>query len=90
MLIEDIALRPVLIVVLLILGTFVAAGVLLALGNRNIFAMAGIAGLALLTTFAVDNEIRSARRVTLGVWAIAGVWLAAAAIGTLLFKIGVF
>ena len=87
---EDAALRPVLIVVVLTLGTFVAGGVLLALRSANLFAMAGIAGLVLMTFIAVDGEIRTARRMTLGVWAIASVWLAALAIGLTLVWIGAF
>ena len=89
-LVGDAALRPVLIVVVLILGTFVAGAILLALDNRNIFAMAGLAGMALLTAMAIDGEIRSARRMTLGVWAIASIWLAAALISVVLSAIGAF
>lgn len=89
-LVSDVALRPVLIVVVLVLGTFVAGAVLLALGGGNIFAMAALAGMALLTAMAIDGEIRSTRRMTLGVWAIASVWLAAALIGFVLSAIGAF
>ena len=89
-LVEDAALRPVLIVIVLILGTFVAGDVLLALGSRNVFALVGLAGLVLLTLLAIDNEVRSARRVTLGVWAIASIWVAAAVVGATLRAIGAF
>ena len=52
-LVEHPALRPLLIVVVLILGTFVAGGVMLALRNRNLFAMLGIAALVLLAGLGV-------------------------------------
>lgn len=86
----DAALRPVLIVVVLITGTVVAGGVLLALRAANIFAMAAVAGMALMTFAALDGEIRTARRVTPGVWAIASIWLAAALVGSALVAIGAF
>ena len=87
---SDAALRPVLIVVVLVLGTFLAGGVLLALGNRNLFAIAGVSALVLLTLLGIDNEVRQARRITAGVWAIASVWGAAALIGLTLLWIGAF
>lgn len=89
-LISDAALRPVLIVVVLILGTFVGGAVLLALSGGNLFAMAGLAGMVLLTAMAIDGEVRSTRRITLGVWAILSVWFAAALVGAVLSTIGAF
>lgn len=87
---EDTALRPVLIVVVLVLGTFVAGGLLLALRAANLFAMAAIAAMVFLTLLVLDGEIREARRVTLAVWAIASVWVAALAIAALFVSIGAF
>ena len=89
-LIDDPALRPVLIVAVLILGTFLAGGILLALRGANLFAMAGIAGAVLMTAIAVDDEIRTTRRMTLGVWALASIWLAAALVALTLVRIGAF
>ncbi len=89
-LIDDPALQPVLIVAVLILGTFLAVGILLALRGANLFAMAGIAGAVLMTAIAVDDEIRTTRRMTLGVWALASIWLAAALVALTLVRIGAF
>ena len=47
-------------------------------------------GLVLMTFMALDGEIRTARRMTPGVWAIASVWLAAGAIALVLVSIGAF
>ena len=87
---DDPGLRPVLLVVVLIAGTFVSFGVILALRQANLFAMAGIAGLTLMTFAGIDGEIRAAKRITAGVWAIASVWIAAAAIGFTMVSLGAF
>ena len=52
--------------------------------------MAGIAGLTLMTFAGIDGEIRAAKRITAGVWAIASVWIAAAAIGFTMVSLGAF
>ena len=87
---DDPGLRPVLIVVVLIAGTFISFGVILALRHANLFAMAGIAGLVLMTFVGIDGEVRHAKRITAGVWAIASMWIAAAIIGFTMVSIGAF
>jgi len=70
----DATLRPLLIVCVLTISAFGAALVALAIGDRNILAMAALAVAGGLTLFAVDTERRRSRSLRLPA-VLLSIWL---------------
>jgi hypothetical protein len=75
---EDSTLWPVLIVLVAVAVTLASAVLLLAIGDRNPFAMAALVGLAWMSGDAVWGDLRHRRLgpttgLILSIWVLAGV-----------------
>ena len=86
---SDPTLRPLAIVILLIAGTFLAGAVLVALRARNLFAIAGLFLLVLMTLHVLDGARRQGGMLPT-TWALVAVWVTTAAIAIGLSRLGVF
>jgi len=87
---RDSSLWPVLVVAAAIFVTLVASVLVLAVGDRNLAAMAALLALVWMSADATLREIRSRRRLGLVGGAILAVWVLAAAAAVAARRSGFF
>ena len=87
---RDSSLWPVLVVAAAILVTLVATILVLAVGDRNVAAMAALLALVSMSADATLREVRSRRRLGLVGGSILAVWVLSAAAGVAARRSGFF
>jgi hypothetical protein len=88
-LVSDPSLRPLAIVCLLVLGTFLSGAVLLALSSRNPYAGAALFILVLMTVRLLDEDRRRGALMP-STWAVLALWLTTALISVGMVAAGLF